>query len=91
MTVTQSDPIMENTNENNANELNVGHRGLKPACPDVPLHGIPDFHVVEEEGDHVRMAGMEMDKDVKGRVNTGTGEQPSNSGGSRFATFSGGE
>ena len=59
---------------------------IKAADPDVPLQGIPDFHVVEEEGDHVRMASMEMDKNVKGRVNTGTGEQPSNSRGPRFAT-----
>lgn len=64
---------------------------IKAADPDVPLHGIPDFHHVEEAGDHARMASMAMDKDVKGRVNTGTGEQPSNSGGSRFATHSGEE
>lgn len=66
------------------------HHGARAACPDVPLHGIPGFHVVEEEGDHVRMATMKMDPDAKGRVNTGTGDQPSNHGRSRFATPSAG-
>ena len=58
----------------------------KPATPVVPLHGIPDFHVVEEVGDHVPMAHMEIDNDVRGRVNTGTGDQPGNTEDSRFAT-----
>ncbi|MBZ0207989.1 MAG: hypothetical protein K8H89_16865 [Flavobacteriales bacterium] len=77
---------MDNRNKSTPKTVNTDHHEIKPACPDVPLHGIPDFHVVEEEGDHVRMASMQMDANVKGRVNTGTGEQPSNSGGSRFAT-----
>lgn len=62
---------------------------IEPANPTVPLEGIPDFHVVEEVDDHVRMAPMKIDKDIKGRVNTGTGDQPGNTGGSRFATPSG--
>ena len=74
----------ENTDNNPSS--NVENREIEPATPSVPLEGIPDFHVVEEEGDHVRMAPMKIDKDVKGRVNTGTGEQPGNSDGSRFAT-----
>jgi len=78
--------MMDEANRTPTNVANTDHREVRPACPDVPLHGIPDFHVVEEEGDHVRMASMEMDTNVMGRVNTGTGEQPSNSGGSRFAT-----
>lgn len=61
-------------------------RPLQAAVPTVAVHGIPGFHGTEEEVDHVRMAHMEMDKDLKGRVNTGTGDQPSNTGGSRFAT-----
>ena len=68
-----------------------GLRPIKAADPDVPLHGIPGFHHVEEAGDHVRMASMELDKDEKNRTATGSGEQPSNNHGSRFATPSGGE
>lgn len=62
------------------------HRPLKPASPDVPLEGIPDFHHVEEEESHAALAPMKMDRDVKGRVNTGTGDQPDNKNGSRFGT-----
>ena len=59
------------------------------ANPDVPLHGIPGFHHTEEEGDHVRLAPMELDKDEPDRVDTRRGDQPCNTGGSRFATPSG--
>ena len=62
-------------------------RKIRQATAYVPLHGIPDFHVVEEVGSHVRLASMEMDKDSsKARVNTGTGEQPALPGTSRFGT-----
>ena len=64
---------------------------IHPANPTVPLHGIPGFHNTEEEEDHVRLAHLKLDADEKGRVNTGTGDQPSNTGGSRFATPSGEE
>lgn len=77
---------MDKQLQSNTNWASPDHRELKPACPDVPLHGIPGFHHVEEEKDHAVMAGQILDGDVKGRVNTGTGEQPSNSGHSRFAT-----
>mgnify|MGYP001550954622 CR=1 FL=1 len=62
---------------------------IKAANPTVPLHGVPGFHTTEEKEDHVRLAHLELDADEKGRVNTGTGDQPSNTGGSRFATPSG--
>ena len=61
-------------------------QAIKPANPTVQLKGIPGFHGTEEVEDHARMARMELDKDEKARVDTGTGDQPSNSEGSRFAT-----
>jgi hypothetical protein len=67
------------------------HRPIKAADPDVTLHGIPGFHHVEERGDQVRLAHMELDKDAKDRAATGTGDQPGNTHGSRFATPSGEE
>jgi len=66
-------------------------RSITAANPTVPLHGIPGFHHTEEEGDHVPLAHMELDKDEKKRADTGTGDQPGNTGGSRFATPSGRE
>ncbi|MBK8580520.1 MAG: hypothetical protein LKM36_10480 [Flavobacteriales bacterium] len=73
----------QETGKTNPEEVKVT---LKPANPTVQLHGIPGFHGTEEAEDHARMANMELDKDEKGRVDTGTGDQPSNSEGSRFAT-----
>lgn len=59
---------------------------IRAANPTVQLHGIPGFHATEEPEDHVPLARMEQDRHEKGRVNTGTGDQPGNSGSSRFAT-----
>ncbi|MBK9420042.1 MAG: hypothetical protein IPN44_03205 [Flavobacteriales bacterium] len=59
---------------------------VKAANPTVQLDGIPGFHGTVEEVDHARMAHMELDKNEKGRVDTGTGDQPSHSEGSRFVT-----
>jgi hypothetical protein len=67
------------------------HRAITAAAPEVPLHGIPGFHNKVEEGDQVRLAAMELDADRPAFAHTGTGEQPGNSGGSRFATHSGDE
>ncbi len=83
--------VKEEIEANTTTPSTEGHRPIKAADPDVPLHGIPGFHHVEEAGDHARLAHMNIDKDEKNRVNTGTGEQPSNSHGSRFATPSGEE
>ena len=60
---------------------------IRQATAYVPLQGIPGFHVVEEVGSGARLAPMKMDKDInKGRVNTGTGEEPALPGTSRFGT-----
>lgn len=62
-------------------------RTIRQATAFVPLHGIPDFHEMEEVGSHALLAPMKLDKDVsKARVNTGTGEQPALPGTSRFGT-----
>lgn len=61
-------------------------RKIRQATIYVPLRGIPGFHVVEEASG-ARLAPMKMDKDInKGRVNTGTGEQPALPGTSRFGS-----
>ncbi len=61
---------------------------VEAACPQVPLHGIADFHVVAEASG-ARMAAMKLDKDVsRMRIYTGHGDQPDNKGGSRFGTAS---
>ena len=63
---------------------------VRPACPFVPLHGIPGFHHVAEASG-VRMASMKLDKDIsKYRIFT-QGDGPSNKGGSRFGTHCGSE
>lgn len=69
----------------NKNWLPAGHR-IKAACPYVPLRGITGFHPVREPGGAAVLAPQALDKDHKGRVNTGTGDQPSNKGSSRFGT-----
>ena len=78
----------------NADELPAlvdEQRAITSANPDVPLHGIPGFHNKVEDGDHVHLAPMELDANRPAFAHTGTGEQPGNSGGSRFATHSGDE
>lgn len=70
----------------NSNWASPDHREIKHALGHVALHGIVGFHPVEEVEDHAVMASQVMDRDAKGRVNTGTGEQPSNSPHSRFGT-----
>lgn len=77
---------MEQRLQPSRNWATADHREIRPACPHVPLHGIPGFHTVNEQGDHAEMASQVMDRDVKGRVNTGTGDQPANTHGSRFGT-----
>mgnify|MGYP001546574920 CR=1 FL=1 len=85
--------VKKDTDVNGANDPHAVRKdhAITAADPAVSLHGIPGFHHKEEEGDHVHLANMALDKDEKGRVDTGTGDQPSNSGGSRFATPSGAE
>lgn len=80
---------MEKKNETPDTTSEETKRPIKAAVPFVSLHGIPGFHPTEEEGDHVRMAHMALDKGLKDRVDTGTGDQPANTGGSRFASASG--
>ncbi len=72
--------------QSNRNWASPTHREIRHALGNVPLHGIVGFHTVEEVEDHAVMASQVLDKDAKGRVNTGTGEQPSNSPNSRFST-----
>lgn len=48
--------------------------------------GVPGFHHTTEPGDGRPLARMAKDTDDPGRVNTGTGDQPGNTGGDRFAT-----
>ena len=55
--------------------------------PSVSPTGIPGFHNKTEEEDGRTLAGMELDADTDpGRVDTGTGDQPGNTHGSRFPT-----
>ncbi len=62
-------------------------KGIRQADPAfVARQGVEGFHHTTEPGDGRRMAWMEMDGDERDRVNTGTGDQPSNTGGDRFAT-----
>jgi hypothetical protein len=56
-----------------------------PVNPDVAAEGVPGFHHTLQ-ADGSTLAAMEPDADTPGRVNTGTGDQPSNTGGDRFAT-----
>jgi|GEM_PF-5989298 len=77
---------MEQRIQPSRNWATPDHREIRAACLHVPLHGIPSFHTVLEQGGVAEMASQVMDKDVKGRVNTGTGDQPSNTLGSRFGT-----
>lgn len=55
---------------------------------EVSRRGVPGFHTTHEPGTGRAMARLEMDADEEdlGRVNTGTGDQPGNTGGDRFAT-----
>ena len=55
--------------------------------------GIAGFHpdpfseeLMEGSGGPTSPAGMRLDPDTDGRVNTGTGDQPANTGGSRTGT-----
>ena len=60
-----------------------------PVNPTVAPEGVPGFHHTTQP-DGSTLAAMEPDADTSGRVNTGTGDQPANTGGDRFATPSGG-
>ncbi len=63
--------------------------GHATANPLVSSHGVPGFHNKRGE-DGTLLAGMELDADTDpARVDTGTGDQPSNTGGSRFTTATG--
>lgn len=71
---------------------------IRPVDPYVAPEGVPGFHRDEAEEDAPASdatgastgaggsAGMHLDDDVRGRVNTGTGDQPGNTGGSRTGT-----
>lgn len=60
-----------------------------PVNPSVAPTGVPGFHHRTEEEDGRTLAGMELDKDTDPeRVDTGTGDQPGNSHGSRFPVSS---
>lgn len=64
----------------------VAHR---PANPSVSPTGVPGFHHRTEEEDGRTLAGMELDADTDtARVDTGTGDQPGNTHGSRFPVSS---
>ncbi|MEO8589136.1 MAG: hypothetical protein ABI432_07205 [Flavobacteriales bacterium] len=59
----------------------------KPVNPTVASRGVPGFHNKIEPGDGKPLAGMELDADTDpDRVDTGTGDQPGNTNGSRFST-----
>jgi hypothetical protein len=60
--------------------------GLEPTA-DVSMRGVPGFHSTRGP-DGRALARMEMDPDERylGRADSGTGDQPGNTGGDRFAT-----
>jgi hypothetical protein len=72
-----------------------GQRGEKQPHPNPGMReGAPGFHEATNE-ERARPEGslgpstpasLQLDKDAPGRVNTGTGDQPSNTGGSRTGT-----
>jgi hypothetical protein len=60
-----------------------------PVNPSVAPTGVPGFHHKTEEEDGRKLAGMELDTDTDPeRVDTGTGDQPGNTHGSRFPVSS---
>lgn len=54
----------------------------------VARHGVPGFHPTQDEEGRP-LARQEPDADQGARADTGTGDQPGNTGGDRFATPSG--
>ena len=48
-----------------------------PVNPTVAAEGVPGFHHGKGPDGHT-MAGMELDEDLNGRVDTTTGDQPGN-------------
>jgi hypothetical protein len=82
---------MEDMDPDRTDKNSVTKQHPEPVNPTVQAEGIPGFHHKREEEDGVPLAHMELDADAKGRVDTGTGDQPANTEGSRFATPSGPE
>jgi hypothetical protein len=60
-------------------------KSRQPTNPHAAQHGIPGFHH-EAAPDGSIMAAMKADAKDPGRADTGTGDQPGNTGGDRFAT-----
>ena len=71
------------TDKDTAKPVNVH----EPVNPTVAPLGVPGFRHKRDGGDGPPLAGMELDTDAQDeRAHTGTGDQPGNTEGSRFAT-----
>jgi hypothetical protein len=79
------------SNDHERADVDRGAHEDHPQNPSAVRRGSPGFHLPDEEeqlkrGDGVSPASLELDAGQGRRVNTGTGDQPGNTGGSRTGT-----